>query len=164
MTSKERGISTPPVKPCRTRKRIIKLRECVCPQQTEKKINKIEFTRRYLFRENAAESHEVNEITTISATRYDVGTHEISSELAAKRSRNVAKRGVRDDDVEHCHEAAKKNPDDAYPRLQRHTSSTALRGIFAAIAGFIVVVAMEVLPYCVATVTTDDMPGESRFS
>ena len=26
------------------------------------------------------------------------------------------------------------------------------------------VVAMEVLPYRVVTVTTDDMPGESRFS
>jgi hypothetical protein len=82
MTSKERGISTPPVKPCKTRKRIIRLRECVCPQQTEKTINKIEFTRRYLLRENAADSHEVREITTISATRYAVGTHEISSELA----------------------------------------------------------------------------------
>jgi len=83
MTTKERGIRTPPVKPCRTRKRIMRFRECACPQQTEKNTNKTEFTRRYLFRENAAESHEVNGITTISATRYEVGTHEISSELAA---------------------------------------------------------------------------------
>src|SRR5215475_5001688 len=82
MTTKERGISTPPVKPCKTRKRIIRLRERACPQQTEKKTNKVEFTRRYLFKENAADSHEVNEITTISATRYEVGTHDISSELA----------------------------------------------------------------------------------
>ena len=35
---------------------------------------------------------------------------------------------------------------------------------FAAIEGFIVVVAKEVLLYFVATVTTDDMPGDSRFS
>jgi hypothetical protein len=82
MTSKERGISTPPVNPCKTRNRIIRLRECVCPQQTEKIMNNVEFTRRYLFRENTAESQEVKEITTISATRYDVGTQEISSELA----------------------------------------------------------------------------------
>ena len=76
-------MSTPPVKPCKTRKRIIRVRECACPQQTEKKMNKIEFTRRYFFSENAADSHEVNGITTISATRYEVGTQEISSELAA---------------------------------------------------------------------------------
>jgi hypothetical protein len=83
MTTKEDGISTPPVKPCKTRKRIMRFRECACPQQMEKKMNKTEFTKRYLFRENAAESHDVNGITTISATRYEVGTHEISSELAA---------------------------------------------------------------------------------
>src|SRR5271170_423754 len=83
MTTKERGISTPPVKPCRTRKRIISSSECACPQQTEKNTNKIELTRRYFFRENTAESHELSGIVTISATRYAVGTHEISSELAA---------------------------------------------------------------------------------
>src|SRR5580658_893305 len=82
MTTKESGISTPPVKPCNTRNRIIKPSEWACPQQTEKTTNKIELTRRYLFSENTAESHEVKEITTISATRYAVGTHEISSELA----------------------------------------------------------------------------------
>ena len=62
-------MSTPPVKPCRTRKRIIISRECACPQQTEKKTNKIAFTKRYFFNENAADSQEVNGITTISATR-----------------------------------------------------------------------------------------------
>src|SRR5580698_1663628 len=84
MTTKERGISTPPVKPCRTRKRIIISSECACPQQTEKNTNKTEFTRRYFLSENAAESHAVSGIVTISATRYDVGTHEISSALAAR--------------------------------------------------------------------------------
>jgi hypothetical protein len=84
ITSKESGMSTPPVNPCSTRKRIMNSKERACPQQTEKTTNRIEFTRRYFFSENAAESHEVNEITTISATRYAVGTHEISSELAAR--------------------------------------------------------------------------------
>ena len=33
-----------------------------------------------------------------------------------------------------------------------------------AIVGLIIVVAMKVIAYGVVTVTTDDMPGESRFS
>ena len=89
MATKERGISTPPVKPCATRKRIIRSRECVCPQQMEKSTNKIEFTIRYLFRENAAESHPVSGITTISATRWDVGIHEISSAFLDDHTRRV---------------------------------------------------------------------------
>src|SRR6185437_2144389 len=72
ITSKESGMSTPPVKPCRTRKRIINSRERACPQQIEKKTNRNAFTRRYFFSENVADSHEVNGITTISATRYEV--------------------------------------------------------------------------------------------
>jgi hypothetical protein len=53
------------------------------PVRSKQNTNKTEFTRRYLFSENAAESHPVNGIVTISATRYAVGTHDISSELAA---------------------------------------------------------------------------------
>jgi len=44
------------------------------------------------------------------------------------------------------------------------TASSAPCVAFAAIEGFVVVVAKEVLLYFVATVTTDDMPGDSRFS
>ena len=40
-----------------------------------------EFTARYFVKENAAGSCAINVIATISATRYEVGTHEISSEL-----------------------------------------------------------------------------------
>src|SRR5215813_137128 len=161
MTTKDRGIRTPPVKPCNTRKRIMRSRERACPQQREKKTNKIEFTRRYFFNENAAESHEVNGITTISATRYEVGTHEISSELAA----SVPAMSRSEEFVTMMSSTAIKQPRRTpitHIQVFSDTWSEAPVASFpAAVAGFIVVVAIEVLPYRVVTVTTDDMPGES---
>ena len=84
ITVNDNGMSTPPVKPCNARNTIIMVSEWAWPQQTENTIKRTVFTSRYFRRENACASHAVSGITTISATRYAVGTHDISSELAAR--------------------------------------------------------------------------------
>jgi hypothetical protein len=63
------------VKACTRRERIIRSRECPLPQKTEKITKRAELTARYFVKENAADSRAINVITTISATRYEVGTN-----------------------------------------------------------------------------------------
>jgi hypothetical protein len=122
----------------------MRFRECACPQHTEKKTNKTEFTRRYLFSENAAESQAVKGITTISATKYEVGTHEISSELAAKvpaMSRNEAFVTMMSSTAI---KQPRRTPITHIQVFKDTRSESSVARFLPVIAGFIVVVAIEV--------------------
>src|SRR3569833_2934227 len=113
----------------------------------ENTTNSIEFTRRYFLREKASESHAVNGMTTISATRYDVGTQEISSELAP----SVPAMSRSEELVTMILRTAIKHPRST-PVTQIQVFSVTRSEIegewlSASIAGFIVLIATGVLLY-----------------